>query len=362
MPDELNIPNPPSLTGHDDLSDEELDGLIGGEEPEETTEEAPEETPEEVSEEQPEATDEPEEKAEESEEGEPEKTDEERIASIREKYGDDSGKIAEAYLRQQRFGWDKHKKLEATEQEKDALAQQVEELKQIAVGLRPEETKKETKEAQEKAENILEMLNSYDPEQQNRALAILKQQAKEEAVSEIDKRFQEREQESLIKEANEYNNSLADDRARELLLDVATKLGDKEGIQKYSDANYRPTIEEQKPVLDKLNKEIAWIQENAKIHPDTFKYKTNVFRLAQLDMYGADQIKAAEKNGAQRVIDQLQKEDPVAGIAPKGGAKVEKRIDASKAKDYYSAKKVADQMSDEELEEAARLSDPYSKS
>jgi hypothetical protein len=253
--------------------------------------------------------------------------DAQKIQAIREKYGDNQAEIAKAYLSSQR-GYTKVKgenaKLLEVMEEQNRL------LENLASG---KETGDEQKETSVKEDPLAELILD-DPSK---------------AVEQITLQVQ---QNLVLEQAKTHNDSLIASRGRELLLDAAKLVSDKDAIEKFSNNEYVPSDAELEAVSAQLNKEIKFIQDNFLPDKQTLKYNARQFAAAQymLDPTGA--IKSAEQRGADRVLDDLKGQggNPVT-LDPKGSSS-RSAIDLSKAETREDAKRAARGLSDKDLDAA----------
>lgn len=293
----------------------------------------------------------------ESEEGEEEKerTIEERTQALRDKYKDDPVMLAQSMAYLQQMQTSQGLELGESRKENTEFASLIEQQNKLIEALKQgKPVEPETTETGEIAstEDIEQLLLDGDVEKATQKLT-------ERVESKVLQTLEKRDSANALESAKAFNNDLADTRARELLLKLATDAEDKQAIIRFSESGYKPTTEEQAIILPSLNQEIAWIQENLLPNTKTMKYSGKAFTLAQQDLYGNVMLQAARKNGAQGVIEQLTKPEATAvTLSPKGGAKTEDTIDLSKVKTASQVDRVAPKMTEEELKAAVEASEP----
>ncbi len=294
--------------------------------------------------------------------GEPaeERTIEERTQALRDQFKDDPVQLAQslAYLRQMQTS--QGLELGESRKENTEFASLIEQQNKLIEALKQGKSVEpevddggiEKDDPVASADDIQQLLLDGDVEKATQKLT-------ERVESKVIKTLEKRDSAQALESAQSFNNDLADTRARELLLKLATDAEDKQAIIRFSETGYKPTTEEQAIILPSLNKEIAWIQENLLPNTKTMKYSGKAFTLAQQDLYGNVMLQAAKKNGAQGVIDQLSKPEATAvTLTPKGGSLSESTIDLSKVKTAGQVRKVAPKMTTEELKAAVDASEP----
>ena len=276
---------------------------------------------------------------------------EDRKKAYSEKYQDNPEKLAEAGVFLQQMQTKQGLQLGEARQETDVhlklIAEQEFELKAF-------------REQKGQPEKLLESASTESVEdllldgETGKVISILKK----ELLGEIKGTLKQDKEDADVEVAKTYNESLINTRRRQALLKLATDLGQKDAIIRYSDESLVVSPEESKPIDARINKESDWITDNLLPGKD-FKYASKAFDFAKTALYGADNFSQAKKNGAQEVLSQLEKPDAGAVImSPKGGGKTESNVDMSKIRTAADVNRIAPKLSDKELDEAINASRP----